>query len=216
MNQDTPENSRADLLKRFWWAPLGGLLLAALLAFTLRDFVRDTLALPFSYLFWFTGIIAQTIPQIWLWTGLITIVLYIALRSLGRDRRPAPGAPGKSAQPARGEIHLWAERIRMLQKGKYSRHRFGYFVGKLIMDVLSHEERLSFRDLERRLEQGDTDMPPIVREYIFSRLKPAPTEAPPGLWIRLKRLLGLEKPAAIQVNAELETIITFLEDQLEV
>ena len=88
--------------------------------------------------------------------------------------------------------------------------------GKLILDVLSHEERLSFRDLERRLEQVETVVPPVVRDYLFSRLKPAHAEARPNFLTRLKRFFGLEKPMATRLNAELETIVKFLEDQLEV
>ena len=111
---------------------------------------------------------------------------------------------------------MWAERITMLLKGRYSRQRFGYFIGKLILDVLSHEERLNLRELERRLEQGETDVPPIVRDYLFSRLKPGYTEARPNLLTRLKRFFGLEKPLTALLNTELETIVKFLEDQLEV
>ncbi|MGC9393716.1 MAG: hypothetical protein ACP5J4_02540 [Anaerolineae bacterium] len=216
MNQNPPGNTRADLIRRFWWAPLVGLPLAVLLTLGLRDFVRDVLALPLSYMLWFAGIIFETVPQIWFWTGLIVIALVLAMRSLDRERQPPPSEPGKSSRPARGRINVWAERIDMLLKGRYSRHRFGYFIGKLILDVLSHEERLSFRDLERRLEQDETDVPPVVREYLFSRLKPAYAEARPNFLTRLKRFFGLEKPLSARLNAELETIVKFLEDQLEV
>jgi len=217
MSQTQPENSRAaDLIKRFWWTPLVGLPLAVLLALGLRNFVRDVFALPLSYILWFAGIIFETVPQIWFWTGLVVIALVIAMRSLDRERRPPPPTPGKSSRPARGRIDVWAERVTMLLKGRYSKHRFGYFIGKLILDVLSHEERLSFRELERRLEQDDTDVPPVVREYLFSRLRPGYTDTRPSFLTRLKRFFGLEKPLATRLNTELETIVKYLEDQLEV
>jgi len=138
------------------------------------------------------------------------------MRSLDRERRPPPPTPGKSAYPARGRIDIWAERVDMLLKGKYSRQRFGYFIGKLILDVLSHEERLHLRDIERRLEQGEVDAPPAVRDYLFSRLRPGLSEAKPNLLARLKSFLRLEKPQTAQLNAELETIVKFLENQMEV
>lgn len=106
MNQDAPENTRADLIKRFWWTPLVGVPLAVLLMLGLRNFVRDTLALPLSYIIWFVGIMMQVIPQIWLWAGLIIIALILALRSLDRERRLAPAAPEKSSHPARGRIDV--------------------------------------------------------------------------------------------------------------
>lgn len=216
MNQSPSENTRADLIKRFWWTPLVGVPLAILLMLGLRNFVRDTLALPLSYMIWLVGIIVQTIPQIWLWTGLIVIALILALRSLDRERRPPPAASGKPLHPARGRIDVWAERINMLLRGNYSRQRFGYFIGKLILDVLSHEERINLKDIERRLEQDDTEVPPVVREYLFSRLRPGYTDTRPSFLTRLKRFLGLEKPPAARLNTELETIVKYLEDQLEV
>jgi len=216
MNQDTAENTRTNLIKRFWWVPLVGVPLAVLLMLGLRDFVRETFALPLSYAIWLIGIITQTIPQVWLWTGMVVIALIFAIHSLDREARPAPAAPGKSSYPARGGIDLWADRINMLLTGKYSRHRFGYFIGKLILDVLSHEERISFRDIERRLEQGKIDPPPAVRDYLISRLRSSLSEPKPSLLTRLKRFFKLEKPPAGQLNAELETIVEFLEKQLEV
>ncbi len=216
MNQDTTKNTRADLIKRFWWTPLVGIPLAVLLMFGLRNFVRETLALPLSYIFWLVGILAQTIPQLWLWIGLVVIALIIALRSLDRERRPPPPTPGKSAYPARGRIDVWAERIDMLVKGKYSRQRFGYFIGKLIMEVLSHEERVNFRDIERRLAQGKVEAPPVVHDYLSSRLRSGLNEPRPGLLARLKSFLKLEKPQTAQLNAEVETIVKFLENQMEV
>lgn len=216
MNEQPPENTFDDLLKRFWWAPLVGLPLMALLMFGLRDFIRDALALPLAYTLWLVELIFQSIPQAWCWTGLLGIVLVIAMRSLDRERRPPPAAPPQSTRVPLGRITVWTERITMLLRGKYSRHRFGYFIGKLILDVVSHEERLSLRDIERRVEQGELELPPAVREYLFSRLKPGMTGAQPGFFTRLKRLLGLEKPLTAHLSAELESIIKFLEDQVEV
>lgn len=216
MNQDPSENTRTDLIKRFWWTPLVGVPLVLLLMFVLRDFVRDSIALPLSHTLWIVGIILRTIPQIWFWTGLVVIALVIAMRSLDREPRPQLALPGKTSRPARGRIDVWVERIDMLLKGKYSRQRFGYFIGSLILDVLSHEERLSFRDVERSFAQGTMDAPPAVRDYLFSRLKPVYADARPSFFTRLKWFFKLEKPPTVQLNAELETIVKFLEDQLEV
>jgi len=216
VNEHPPVNTFQDLLKRFWWTPLVGLPLIVLLMHGLRNFVRDTLALPLSYTLWFVGLIVKSIPQVWLWAGLLVIMLIIATRSLNRERRPSPATSSPATRAPLGRIAMWTERITMLRKGKYSRHRFGYFSGKLILDVLSHEERLSLRDVERRLEQGELELPPAVRDYLFLRLRPEAAGSAPGFFTRLKRLLRLEKPPTAQLDAELESIIKFLENQLEV
>jgi hypothetical protein len=216
MSEDTPKNTPRDLIKRFWWTPLVGIPLIILLMLGLRDFVRDALALPLSYIIWVIGIVIETIPQIWLLSGLAVIALVIAMRSLDRDRQPPPSAPEKPFRFPTGRINVWEGRVDMLLKGKYSRQRLGYFVGKLILDVLSYEKRLSFREVERRIDQGQMDAPPAVRDYLFSRLRPAHTEVRPNFLTRLKRLFNLEKPSTARLSAELETVVKFLEDQLEV
>ena len=216
MNQDSTKNTRTDLIKRFWWTPIVGAPLAVLLMLGLRNFVHETFVLPLSYAIWLVGILAQTIPQVWVWTGLVIIALIFAMRSLDRARRPGRAALAKSSYLAQGGIDVWADRINMLLIGKYTRRRFGYFIGKLILDVLSHEERVNFRDIERRLEQGQIDAPPAVRDYLLLRLRSSPGEPKPNLLTRLKRFLKLEKPPTGQLNAELETIVKFLENQLEV
>ncbi|HSQ40275.1 MAG TPA: hypothetical protein VLM78_08940, partial [Anaerolineales bacterium] len=77
MNEQPAENTLNDLLKRFWWAPLVGVPLVVLLMLGLRDFVRETFALPLSYTIWLVGILTQTIPQFWLWTGLVVSALIL-------------------------------------------------------------------------------------------------------------------------------------------
>jgi len=216
VNQDPPENTLSERLKRFWWVPLTGVPLTLLLMLGLQDFVRNALAIPLSYMLWLLRILLETIPQLWCWTGLLGVVLVIALRSLDREHRPPSTPPGSQTRLPPGHIDMWATRITMLLQGKYSRHRFGYFIGKLILDVLSHEERLNYREVERRIEQNAFDLPPAARDYLYARLKPGLSEAPSGFLKWLKRLLRLEQPPSVYLNTELETIVTFLEDQMEV
>jgi len=216
VNEQPQESTFKTLLRRFWWTPIVGIPLIVLLTFAVRDFIRNTLALPLSYMLWLAEIIIQSIPQIWFWAVGLIVMLSIAMRSLDRDRRPVPAAPPASGHVTHGRLAIWNERIAMLLCGKYSRQRFGYFIGKLILDVLSYEKRLSIRDVERRLDQGELELPPAVQDYLLARLKPGLSSTKMPLFTRLKRFLGLEKPLETQLSTELESVIKFLEEQLEV
>ncbi len=216
MNEQPSEFTFKGLLKRFWWVLPVGAPLMVLLTFAVRDFIRDTLALPLSYTLWLLELVIQSIPQTWFWAAGLIVVFYIAMHSLDRERRPAPPAPPPPERVSHGRLAVWSERISMLLCGKYSRQRFGYFIGKLILDVVSHEERLSLRDVERRLEQGELQLPPTVREYLFTRLKPGLSSTQTPFFTRLKRFLGWEKPLEAQLSAELESVVKFLEEQMEV
>ena len=209
MNDNNTENERNIDLARFWWMPVVGIPLTVGLTLAVRRFVRDVLAMPIAEMLWFVEIAFNSIPQIIIWMGLLLIVIVIALQSLSRTRRRVSGKP-QSSTPRLGRVAMWADRIDMLLKGNYSRYRFGYYIGRLILDVLSHEEQVSYRDVEIMLEQETLTLPPLVEEYLMSRLKPA-LATRPSLIERIKQFFGLEQFPSSSLNREIESVVAFLE-----
>jgi len=209
MDDNNTENNHDLDLVRFWWIPVVGLPLTVGLTLLVRRFVRDVLAMPIAQMLWFVEMAFKSIPQVILWFGLLLIVIVIALQSLTRTRGRASGKPQPST-PRQGRVALWTDRIDLLLKGNYSRHRFGYYIGRLILDVLSHEEQISYRDVELMLEQETLTLPPLVEEYLMSRLQPSLVTRP-SLIERVKQFLGLERRPTSSLNREIESVIEFLE-----
>lgn len=209
MSEQNAGDERGFALARLWWIPLVGTPLVVVLMLALRSFVHDVLALPVSYFLWFADLAFKSIPQSVCWAALLAMVIVVALKSLGGGRG-APFPKPKASVPRPGRVGMWAERIDLLLSGRYSRHRFGYYIGKLIIDVLSHEEQVGYRDIERRIEEGTLVVPPAVETYLMARLRPG-VSTRPGIFARLKSLLGLQRPSSSPLTRELESVIQFLE-----
>ena len=211
MSEQNTEHERGFDLTRLWWVPLIGLLLVIVLMLALRGFVRDVLALPIAHLLWFAELAFKSIPQSICWSALLIIVVVVALKSLGRLRGVSSPRP-KPPSPRLGRVAMWTERIELSLTGKYSRHRLGYYLGKLIIDVLAYDERLDSREIGRRVEQGELVLPPDVETYLMARLQPG-LATHPGFWAQLKTLVGLEHRVSVPLTHELERVVQFLEDR---
>lgn len=211
MTQNGSQNGFPAGLPRFWWVPIVGGVIVIALMLALRTFVRDVLAMPVSYLLWLASLAFKSIPQFIFWMALLLVGLIVALKSLGRKKSIAISRT-PSPTPVPGRVTAWAERIELLLDGKYSRHRFGYYIGRLILDVLSHEERLNLRDVEHRIEAGQLTLPPDALQYLMARLRPGLPRRP-DFRTRLKLFLGLENRPTSPLTRELDGVIRYLEEQ---
>jgi hypothetical protein len=141
--------------------------LAIPLMFLLEDFVRDGILLPIAYLLWLLNIIVEAIPESYFLAGIVAIGIYIALRSLGRDDRRRKKIASRTFY-ARGNLTLWADRLRLVARGSYSRQRFRYHLGRLALDILAHEYRMSSNELATRIREGNFEVPGEIEVYIES------------------------------------------------
>ena len=89
---------------------------------------------------------------------------------------------------------------------------------------MAFQERLSLREVEQRLEFGELDVPPVILAYLQNRLA-AELFTPSSFWGMLKSrwhalISGLTQTrSAAQpspFDGELESVVQFLEDRLEI
>jgi len=82
---------KAYFTRRRLFILLAFLVLTALLALILRDFVRNYVVLPLLDLGWIAWIFMLSVPQAVYWGMLLLLVIYIAFRSLSAGAsRPRP------------------------------------------------------------------------------------------------------------------------------
>jgi hypothetical protein len=189
------------------------LLLAAPLVLVLRDFAREAIVVPLLYVLWLGRLLFQSIPQPLLWSLFLTLVLFVAVRSLVKRR----GSVGEMREPeaeSPGRVRVWARRIQLAARGDYSRWRLAHYVRKLILDVLAHRERLTPEQLKRRLGTGEVHAPLAVQAYLRAGLMPMPS-GPIGFLSRLRHRLR-SRARTSPLDADLESAVQFLENQLEV
>jgi len=117
----------------------GVLIIAALLAFPLRETIYETIVVPIAYIAWYVGLLYRSLSQGIVWWVVVAIVLLMIAFSLvpetqfrGRER-PKP-------RPAVGPVENLAISMRRADEGVYFRWLVANRLGKLAYQILLHRE----------------------------------------------------------------------------
>lgn len=206
-------------MRRLWLVLLVVALLALPLALYLQDFSRMLLTELLS-VFWLIRHQLESIPQTSAWQLLAVLVVVVAIGSLfGWSRSPL----GDDAEPVQvpghvRELSLW---IRRAAEGRYFRWTLKRYVRNLAWEIMAYRARTTPRRLQQRFRAGDLELPPVVADYVrsadalsspprprlrdlFSRPGGEAQDAPPS------------EDGQASLAPRLETLVQFLEDQLEV
>ena len=188
------------------------LLLAIPLTLLLWNVARDMIVVSLLYILWIGRLVFRAIPQLFLWLLFIAIALSLVVKSLVKQRKPAPEMHDRE-MPDPGRVGVWARRIYLVERGAFSRWYFAQHLHKLILDVLAHHERVETRQIKQRLETGELDAPPEIQAYLWTGLARAFSK--PSFWSRLRRRLplGMQAPPS---DLDLESVAQFLEEQLKI
>jgi hypothetical protein len=187
-----------------------------LLVLSARGLIRQMIIIPALYLLWLADLLIQSTPQWLFWAVLVLTALPILLKSLGtgerREARPRALAGG---QPRRERVAFWAIQLRLAQRGAYSSARFVEALKRLTLEVLAYREQVSPLQAQQQLETGELDVPREIVTYLERGARWTPERA--GWRARLAaRLAALFSPARPASDLELENVVRFLEDCLEI
>lgn len=187
------------------------LLLTIPLTLALRDVVREGVLIPLLYVVWFGSLAFNAVPQVFFWAILLIVVLVLAVTSLVRRKQPVQGEhrvnPGNP-----GQVHVWARRIHLMERGDFSRWYVAQHLRRLILDVLAYHERLDFEQVKRYLRTGDLEVSLEVGVCLQVGLAPEYSKSR-GILFRLWRRLRPSTQAS--PDLDLESVVQFLEDRLE-
>jgi hypothetical protein len=147
----------------------GVLIIAALLAFPLREAIYETIVVPIAYIVWYVGLFYRSLSQgIWWWV-LFAIVLLILAFSLVPDiqfrGRERPGS-----KPALGPIENLARSMRRADEGVYFRWLVANRLGRLAYQILLHRESGRPRSVFAPLRGPDWEPSPELQKYLETGL----------------------------------------------
>jgi hypothetical protein len=189
------------------------LLVAALLAVVLKDWLRETVAPALLYTLWVGYLVFRSIPQSALWATFLALALLVALGSLRRGKKALPKLEEIQGDHP-GRVQALTAWIGKTAQGDYFRWRFARYLEDLSVQVLAHRERLTPEQVRDRLGAAALGVPPEIRAYLLAgRKQMAPMPGP--ILLRLSRLLrpgGQTSP----LHLDTERVVQFLEDQLEI
>lgn len=181
------------------------LVIAGLMAFSLRDLIRQSVVLPLTYFWWLGGIFYRSVAQVVYWVLLVTGFGLMAFGSLyGRER---PSAERKRrGRVERGPIENFAWWLAQRPRGTYFKWRVANRLGTLAREMLAQRgEVLSGPPF--RLAGRGWEPPEEVDGYLDAGLNRSFAEFPRRGWF--------SRPPATPFDLEVEPVVEYLESQLE-
>jgi hypothetical protein len=176
-----------------------------------RDWVRENIILPVSFLLWIIGMSLRSLDQHVIWLGIILIFGLILVSNLvdairlSLIRRDVQEGGTEAAPVSRGRLSFWVMQIHLVRRGGAS------------FDFARVEfRRLTQQVMEYRGGTGNGErLPPAIERFLDRRfINLDMAEAGSFDWIA--RLFGGGTPRPPSPDQDVADLTLFLERQLEI
>lgn len=192
---------------RRWLIMAAILVIAALLAFPLRETIYDTVVVPAAFIVWQLGLIYRSLSQmIWWWLIIVVVIFMLAFSLMPRfqpvrreERRPKP----KQGQVE--DLAIWLGRAK---SGVYFKWLIANRLGKLAYQILLHRESGRPRSVFTPLLGVDWDPSRELQNYLEIGLHGSFSDFP-----NPKR--GLAVQPKTPLDYEVKDAVEFLESQVK-
>ena len=187
-------------------AVLGIILIAALLAFPLRDTVYQLVVIPLAYIAWLLKLLYLSLSQAIWWIGVLVIVLL----ALGQSLLPEIKLGRESItykKAERGSIEALAVALGKRHKGVYFKWLVANRLGKLAYQLLLQREQGRARSVFAPLTATGWDAAPAVQEYLEKGLRGSFAEYPSAGWG------SFAPPGKTPLDLNVQEVVEFLESK---
>ena len=205
-----PRTKRALLLA----APVL-LIVLGVLVYWIRDFIREHVLIPLIHTGWFIRGFVDAVPQAAWWVVIVVLVAYASFRALMR------GAPSQDTRyrsldrELRGRIATLSEWLHGAAARRYPAAHIVRHLGELIRQASGMPDATN-QQLIDMFADTDTGLPPEVREYCRGLLAPEQKTVKGRFIGTIGGLLSKRVDDGGDNIAHIETLVRYLEDQLEV
>lgn len=185
----------------------GVLVIAALLAFPLRDVIYETVIVPLAFLGFELGLMYRSLSQgVWWWV-IIAVVLFMLLFSLVPPLKPAPRRE-PNYKPRVGQVEELTIWLRRVKGGTYFKWLVANRLGKLAYQMLLQRESGRPRSVFAPLLGTDWKPSKELQTYLELGLHGSFADFPnPGS--------RFSAPPKTPLDYEIRQAVEFLETQLE-
>ena len=191
---------------RRWLLLVGVLVIAALLAFPLRDAIYETIVIPVAFIGFQLELFYRSLSQAIWWWVIVTLVLFMLVFSLVSPLRPARRKEPKS-KPRRGQVEDMAIWLGRAKSGTYFKWLIANRLGKLAYQMLLHRESGRPRSVFAPLVGTDWEPSRDLQTYLETGLHGSFSEFPTS-----RRLTA---PPKTPLDHEIRDAVEFLEAQVE-
>lgn len=189
-----------------------GILLILILAVALNGIVRETIAPAVLAWVWRVSLMSRGFPQVIVWAFFIALIPIIAVFSLLEGRPSEIETPVSDEQRYDGEVTVWAKRLKQAHEGSYFRQQMMRPLANLTLYTLAYKERLSRAETKEKIKEGKIPLSPEIHKFLDKGLK---KRSHRGVAAR-QRSKKNGQADTLWHDPEIESIIQFLENELEV
>jgi len=208
---------KAYFTRRRLFTLLAAVVLTALLALILRDFVREYVVVPLMNMGWMAWIGLLSVPQAVFWGLFLLLALIIAVRSLSSGTARDHGRFERTVQrynsPSR--YGYWQLGLKSISRSSYAHERIERELQNLVVQILAEQRHVSVEELRDRIFQNTLDLT-AEAQVIQDLFKLAPhaiyTPVRRGLAAWLARLFGRAEPH-ITSGLDVPGVVVWLEEQ---
>lgn len=192
-----------------WALAFSLLLLSAVLAFFLQEFIYQNLILPLAYLWWTIVNAYHLIPQLFLWILLLAVVFMLIIGNFVVEIPRARRRENK-LQPMRGQVEVMASWLTRADQGNYFKWLIANRLARIAREL---EEGLDWRARPKsrgsRLPDHVKDSSPNALEnYLDAGLNKSFGDFPnPRNWFQRRESTPLDLDPA--------QVVDYLESQME-
>jgi hypothetical protein len=186
---------------------IGVLVIAALLAFPLRDTIYETVVIPIAFIGFQLGLLYRSLSQAIWWWLIVAMVLFMLVFSLLPQFQPNRKKDEKS-RPRHGQVEdlaIWLGRAR---SGTYFKWLVANRLGKLAYQMLLHRESGRPRTVFAPLVGVDWEPSKGLQAYLETGLHGSFSDFPVP-----KRPLAT--PPKTPLDHDVRDAVEFLESQLD-
>jgi hypothetical protein len=185
----------------------GALIIAALLAFPLRQAIYQTVVIPVAFIAWNLGLLYHSLSQgIWWWVIIFVIVFMLAF-----SLEPQPKFRSRvevKSKPQLGQVESLAIWLRKADRGVYFKWLIANRLGKLAYQLLLHRESGRPRSVFAPLVGADWQPSRDLQTYLETGLHGSFADFPDS-----KRPLAA--PEKTPLDLDILEAVEFLESQVE-
>lgn len=192
---------------RRWLLMIGVLVIAALLAFPLRDAIYETIVIPVAFIGFQLGLFYRSLSQAIWWWVIITIVLFMLSFSLVPPLKPARRREAKR-KPRHGPVEDMAIWLGHTKSGTYFKWLIANRLGKLAYQILLHRESGRPRSVFAPLIGADWKPSKELQTYLETGLHGSFSQFPAPKY-------PLVAPPKTPLDHDVRDAVEFLESQVE-
>jgi len=192
---------------RRWLIMTAIVIIAAILAFPLRETIYDVILVPAAFVGWRLGLVYRSFAQVIWWWAVLVIVFIIIIFSLVPQFKPAPRELPRS-KPRLGQIEDLATWMGRSKGGVYFKWLIANRLGKIAYQILLHRESGRPRSVFTPLLGPDWEPSSELQNYLETGLHGSFSDFP-----NLKRPLKVQTKTPL--DYDMSEAVEFLESQVE-